>query len=121
MSATSGRRPSGALEHEILVILWTAGRPLTAIEVQVACESSIAYNTVHTVLTRLQHKGQVRRVGPPGRSAYEPVRDAAESAAEQMRAVLDSGADRSAVLALFASTLTPAEADLLRTVLDADA
>jgi predicted transcriptional regulator len=115
------RRQAGALEGEILAILWSASQPLTASEVQLACDGDLAYNTVHTILTRLQAKGRVRRVGPLGRSAYEPVKGAAEAAADQMRAVLDSGVDRSEVLARFVTTLNPADEAALRAALDAEA
>jgi predicted transcriptional regulator len=113
------RRRSGALEGEILAILWGAAQPVTASDVQAACAGDLAYNTVHTILTRLQSKGRVRRVGPAGRSAYQPVKTAAETAADQMRrALVDSGVDRSEVLIRFVTTLSPADEAALRAALD---
>jgi len=114
------RRPAGQLEGEILAILWGSDRPLTASEVQVACAGELAYNTVHTILTRLYAKGRVGRVGPVGRSAYQPTKGAAEVAADQMRAVLDSGVDRSEVLSRFVTVLSPADEAALRAALDPD-
>jgi predicted transcriptional regulator len=118
--STGGRRAAGQLESEILAILWSAEQPRTASEVQAACADELAYNTVHTILTRLQAKGRVRRVGPPGRSAYEPAQGAAEAAADAMRAVLDAGADRSAILSRFVTTLTAADEAALRAALNPD-
>jgi predicted transcriptional regulator len=114
------RRPAGRLEGEVLAILWGAAEPLTASEVQAACAGDLAYNTVHTILTRLQAKGQVRRVGLPGRSAYEPVKGAAEAAADQMRAVLDGAANRGEILSRFVTALTPEDEAALRAALDAE-
>ena len=113
----SGRRQAGALEAEVLAILWGAAEPITAGEVQAGFGGELAYNTVHTILTRLQAKGRVRRVGTSGRCAYEPVMGAAEAAADQMRAVLDSGVDRDDVLARFVTTLGSAEEAALRAAL----
>jgi predicted transcriptional regulator len=93
---------------------------LTAIEVQAAVGGDLAYNTVHTILTRLHHKGQVHRLGPAGRSTYRPVKGAAEAAAEQMRALLDTGADRNEILLRFVTTLNAADEAALRAALDTD-
>ncbi len=112
------RKRAGALEGEVLAILWAAIGPMTATEVLAACSDQLAYNTVHTILTRLHQKGRIRRVGPPGRSAYEPVQPAAEATAEQMRAVLDSGVDRSEALTRFVSALSPDDEAVLRAALD---
>src|SRR5436190_1121592 len=46
------RRAAGELEREVLGVLWASQRPLTPAEVQTAI-GEIAYNTVHTILTRL--------------------------------------------------------------------
>jgi predicted transcriptional regulator len=75
---------------------------------------------VHTILTRLHIKGQVTRVGPVGRSAYQATKGEAEAAADQMRAVLDNGGDRSEILMRFVTTLTEADEAALRAALDAD-
>ncbi|GII56595.1 hypothetical protein Pth03_49840 [Planotetraspora thailandica] len=118
--AARPRRSAGQLEGEILSALWAADGPMTAIEVQAAVGDDLAYNTVHTILTRLHCKGQVHRLGPAGRSTYKPAKGAAEVAAEQMRAVLDTGADRGEILMRFVSTLGAAEEAALRAALDAE-
>ncbi|GAA1281305.1 hypothetical protein Psi02_37020 [Planotetraspora silvatica] len=115
--AARSRRSAGQLEGEILSALWAADGPMTAIEVQAAVGGDLAYNTVHTILTRLHGKGQVHRLGPAGRSTYRPVKGAAEAAAEQMRAVLDTGADRNEILMRFVTTLDAADEAALRAAL----
>ncbi len=114
------RRPAGQLEGEILAVLWAAPEPLSAGEVQTAVGSGLAYNTVHTILTRLHAKGRVVRVGPSGRSVYQAAKGPAESAADQMRAALDAGADRAEILMRFVTTLNPADEAALRAALDSD-
>ncbi|GAA4585332.1 BlaI/MecI/CopY family transcriptional regulator [Planotetraspora phitsanulokensis] len=118
--AARSRRSAGQLEGEILSALWAADGPMTAAEVQVAVGGDLAYNTVHTILTRLHAKGQVHRLGPAGRSTYRPVKGAAEVAAEQMRAVLNGGADRGEILMRFVTTLDAADEAALRAALDAE-
>jgi predicted transcriptional regulator len=82
---------------------------MTAGAVVDALGGSLAYNTVQTVLSRLHAKGAVRR-GQTGRAhVYTPVLDEAGLAASRMRAVLDRGDDRAAVLARFVDTLSPDE------------
>lgn len=72
-----------------------------------ALDADLAYTTVQTILTRLHAKGAVSRE-PAGRAhAYTPVLDDAGLAATRMRAMLDNGGDRAAVLARFLGTLTP--------------
>jgi predicted transcriptional regulator len=111
------RRPPGALEAEIMGILWAAGRPLNPTEVQTELGDDLAYNTVLTILTRLLEKGLLARE-PSGRGhAYQPVHDAATTAASQMRATLTHQTDRQSVLLKFASGLAPDEVEVLRAFL----
>jgi len=49
------RRPLGALEAEILEVLWHSDRALTPAEVLDALDADLAYTTVMTVLGRLRH------------------------------------------------------------------
>src|SRR5690349_16736537 len=113
------RRAAGVLEAEILGILWAADRPLTPTEVQAALAGDLAYNTVHTILTRLCDKRVIARTPIGSRTGYTAVRDATQTAAERMRAAMESGREPDAVLARFVTTLTPAEAAALRAALDA--
>jgi predicted transcriptional regulator len=114
------RRAAGALEAEVLGALWAADGPLTPTELQHALGAGLAYNTVHTILTRLQDKGLVARVRGGGRSGYQPVKDAAQDAADRMRTVLDAGNDRAAILHRFVTSLTPDDERALRAALADD-
>lgn len=108
-----GKRPNGALETEVLGVLWAADRPLSPAEVQHELDASggrnLAYTTVATTLTRLLAKQQVTRQAAGRGHVY--ACDAAQFAAERMRGVLDSvigaGADQSVVLQRFIAGLDP--------------
>jgi predicted transcriptional regulator len=117
---TRGRRAAGALEAEVLGALWAADRPLTPSQLQAAIGADLAYNTVHTILTRLQDKGLVMRVRQDGRSGYQPVKDAAQDAADRMRTVLEGGRDRAEILQRFVTSLSPADEQALRAALGDD-
>ena len=119
-SAKSTRRRAGELEGDILAALWAAPGPLSPADVQAAVAGDLAYNTVHTILTRLCEKGLVARVRAGRAVGYEPTKDAAELAAEQMRAALGRGADRAAVLQRFVTSLDHADEAALRAMLDGD-
>jgi predicted transcriptional regulator len=114
--AKPDRRPAGALEGEVLAVLWAADTPLSPAQVQ-ATLGDLAYNTIHTILTRLYEKGQVRRVRHDGRPAYAPMKDAAQTAADQMRAALSTGIDRGKILANFVTDLSAADEAELRAAL----
>jgi predicted transcriptional regulator len=105
------------LESEILATLWAAEGPLTPAQVHGIVAGDLAYNTIHTILTRLHDKGQVVRVIYEGRPAYEPAKDAADDAADRMRAVLESGWDRNEILARFVHALEPDDEAALRAAL----
>ncbi len=109
----NARRAAGGLESEVLAALWAADRPLTSGEVVAALGGELAYNTVQTILTRLHLKGAVNRENHGRAHAYTPVLDGAGLAAHRMRALLDKGGDRRAVLHQFLSTLSPEEAATL--------
>jgi predicted transcriptional regulator len=112
-----GRRPSGELESEVLAVLWAADEALVAAQVQQALDPGLAYNTVHTILTRLHAKGAVSRE-PVGRAhAYRPVLDDNGLTARQMRALLDKGSDRAAVLRRFVDELAGPDGDVLAALL----
>jgi predicted transcriptional regulator len=114
--ARRARRSSGQLEGDVLAVLWTADGPLSPAEVQAAL-GGLAYNTVHTILTRLVDKGQLTRVVKDGRIGYFPVQDAAEHAADRMLAALVAGPGRAEVLARFVTRMSPEEEAALRSVL----
>jgi predicted transcriptional regulator len=113
------RRARGELESEVMAALWAAAGPVTPAEVQAAIGGDLAYNTVQTILIRLADKDLVRRqaAGRGRGHEYWPVRDAATSAAERMRAALGERTDRQAVLQQFAAGLDDADAAVLRALL----
>ena len=105
----STRRPSGALETEVLAALWAAATPLTPREVQRELGEGLAYTTVMTALARLHEKGVVTREKQGRAYAYTPLLDTPGIAAARMRALLDEGGDREAVLARFLGTLSDSD------------
>ena len=105
----SNRRPSGALETEVLAALWAAATPLTPREVQLELGEGLAYTTVMTALARLHEKGVVTREKQGRAYAYTPLLDTPGIAAARMRALLDEGGDREAVLARFLGTLSDSD------------
>lgn len=114
---TGRRRESGELESQILAVLWAARAPLTTAEIGERLAGGLAYTTVQTTLARLLAKGAVVRE-PAGRAhAYTPVLNDAGLAARRMRAMLDRGEDREAVLGEFVETLTPEDEDTLTRLL----
>ena len=65
----------GALEQQVMVLLWRADEPLTVAEVQelLARDRDLAYTTVMTVLDRLAKKGLARRERRGRAWCYEPA------------------------------------------------
>ncbi|MFI5913211.1 BlaI/MecI/CopY family transcriptional regulator [Dactylosporangium sp. NPDC051541] len=122
---STDRRAWGSLESDVMAALWAADGPLSPAQVQQRLGGDRAYNTVLTILTRLLEKGRVRRRASLGGGRgyeYFPAEDQATAAARRMRAALDGPGDRSAVLRQFTADLEPADAALLRALLqDPDA
>jgi predicted transcriptional regulator len=112
-----GRRGPGQLESEVLAVLWAADAALTPAQIQAELGGKLAYNTVHTILGRLCDKGQIVRALHDGRPAYAPAKEAAEDSADRMRAVLDAGRDRQAILARFVTGLDAEDEAALRAFL----
>jgi predicted transcriptional regulator len=118
MSGQRGRRRgAGELERAALAVLWGADEPVTPVELRAALGDSLAYNTVHTILTRLLDKGLVTRQQRGGRAVYAPVKDAAEIAVERMQGALAAGGDRELVLRRFVTSLSPDDERALRALL----
>lgn len=113
-----GRRAPGELEAEVLALLWEAGEPVSAGEVQRRLPGELAYTTVVTILSRLYDKGVLAREKQGRSFAYQPVEDEPGLAARRMRSVLDGEPDRDSVLARFVSGLSESDErvllDLLR-------
>lgn len=115
----AGRRAAGELEQATLLTLWAAGSPQSPAEVHAALDGDLAYNTVHTILTRLVDKGLVRREVEGRRSLYAPVKDAVDLAADRMRDAMKAAGDRERVLLSFVTSLNPDEEGALRAALQA--
>jgi predicted transcriptional regulator len=114
------RRAPGELEAEVLAVLWEAGEPVSATDVQQRLGGGLAYTTVVTILSRLFEKGTATREKQGRSFAYRPVDDEPGLAARRMTKVLDAEADRTSVLARFVSNLSADDERLLRDLLDAE-
>ncbi len=112
------RRPDGALEHDVLDVLWAADGPLLPAEINERLDAGYAYTSIATILTRLQAKGLVTRT-PAGRAfAYQAAIDESELAVRRIGELLDSSSDRTQVLAKFIDTLSARELKAVKSMLD---
>ena len=115
-----GRRPDGALEWDVLSVLWRAERSLTPAEVRDQLDGDLAYTTVMTVLTRLNEKGLTARTTRGRAFAYAPTVSESELVAKRMSAELSATNDRAGALVGFVSGLDRRDLAALRRVLDGD-
>jgi predicted transcriptional regulator len=115
--AEHARRAPGELEADVLATLWRADGPLSPGQVREALGYDLAYTTVMTILTRLYEKGSVTRSRDGRAFVYTPAFDQAEVAASVMREGLDSGLDRTEVLARFVGSLSTDEERTLAALL----
>lgn len=111
------RRAAGELESDVLAALWAADVSLSAGQVHEQLGSTLAYNTVLTILTRLHDKGVLVRERSGRTHLYAPARAQADHAAEQMQALLSAGADHQAVLQRFVTGLSDEDAAQLRALI----
>ena len=120
--SSRGSRARGELEIAVLGCLATAGRPMTAAQVQAQIGRGLAYTTVMTTLARLHAKHALDR-RPIGR-AYEYSLVGGEQtarsnmAAHRMLKLLDEGSDRASVLTRFVAELGPEDEKLLAALVD---
>ena len=112
------RRPMGALEAEVLGVLWDHDRALTPGEVAEVVGGDLAYTTIMTILARLWKKGLAERHQVGRAYAYSPTVSEADLAARRMHDTLDRTSDQAAVLSRFVSGLSRADARRLRKLLD---
>ena len=112
------KRPDGALEHDIMTVLWSAERPLHPSDVKARLKTELAYTSVATVLGRLHAKGLVDRAAGGRAFVYTAVVDEAGLAARRISEVLASASDRTAVLAGFVGSLSKRDTAALRKLLD---
>lgn len=114
------KRPDGALEHDILAVLWSQGRPLQPGEIKELLQTELAYTSIATVLGRLHAKGLVGRQEAGRAFAYQALVNESELAARRIGDVLASASDRRAVLAGFIGSLSKRDATALRALLEQD-
>ena len=113
----AGRRPIGALENEILGVLWNSDQPMTPSDVLAGLDDDLAYTTVMTVLGKLLHKGLVERVMIGRAFAYTPAISEADLSADRMLAALDRSSDSMATMSHFVASLDSARQEQLRALL----
>jgi predicted transcriptional regulator len=111
------RRSPGALEAEVLAVLWSSDEPQSPAEVQAQLSGDLAYTTVLTILSRLHDKGVATREKHGRSFRYHAVDDEAGLAARRMTKVLDAEPDRGSVLARFVTQLSESDEEVLRTLL----
>lgn len=119
MTRGGSRRGAGELESEVLAALWASSEPMTPGDVLEQLGGPLAYTTVMTTLARLYEKGLVERRRAGRGYAYSPAVLEADVAARRIRALLDRGHDRDAVLQGFVSELSRDEERTVRALLDA--
>jgi predicted transcriptional regulator len=117
------RRTRGALESAVLRILWDAGSPLSARDIQSRFDQSAsipALTTLLTVLDRLRAKQHVEKLPVAGGGfVFSAAQSESRYAADAMLSALVGSSDRSAALLRFAGDLSERDIQLLRTAIDA--
>jgi len=114
----TARRALGALENEVLEILWNADHPLTPTEVLSAIDSGLAYTTVMTVLARLWNKGLADRSKVGRAFAYSAAISEADLSADRMRTALDTSSNALATMSQFIEGLDKRQQRQLRSLLE---
>ncbi|GAA1789658.1 BlaI/MecI/CopY family transcriptional regulator [Planosporangium flavigriseum] len=95
------------LERDVISMLASGDQPMTLEQVRERLGRTVMATTVMAVLNRLLEQG-LARCEWVGRSClYTAAPDRAELAAGRIRAVLDAGGDRRAVLTRFVAMLPP--------------
>ena len=112
------RRPDGALERDIMKVLWSSPEPLSPATVNSRLDQGLAYTTVATVLGRLHTKGLVQRTAVGRAFVYRAAIPESELAGRRIADVLLSASDSRAVLAGFVRGLSKRDAKALRALLD---
>lgn len=112
------RRPDGALEGDVLRILWAnADGAMTPGEVRTALGGSLAYTTVMTVLSRLWTKGVLEREAQGRGFAYRPMLSESDLISRRMAEALAVATDPASALARFVGALSKKDMRHLRRLL----
>ena len=111
------RRATGALEEEVLAVLWRAPVAATPAEVRDAVAGGAAYTTIQSTLTRLWRNGLLERERRGRAFAYRPRLSEAEMTAARMQASLRRVRDRRAALSRFVDGLSRRDEAALRELL----
>ncbi len=111
------KRPDGALEHDIMAVLWAAESPLLPGEIRRRLNIELAYTSVATVLGRLYTKGLVRRTEAGRAFSYEACVDESQLAVRRIGEVFSSASDKGQVLAGFVGSLSKKDITALRAML----
>ncbi len=116
---TMVRRAHGALEAEILRMLWQADRSCMSTEIRDRFPEPErpALTTVLTVLDRLEGKGLVVRRQQDGAAHFTPARPASQETAASMTRALAQSGDRADALLRFTGQLAPEDLAALRRAL----
>lgn len=115
-----GRRPDGALERDVMTVLWGAESALTPADVRARLDVDLAYTTVMTILARLHDKGRVHRELRGRAYAYTPTVSESELAVEQMMAAWSTSSDRAGALSGFVGGLNTRDLTALRRLVHGD-
>lgn len=108
----------GALEHQVMDVLWDCPDQLCARRVlERLATHDLAYTTVATVLTNLTRKGMLERLSGARSWNYRPTMTRSAYVAGCMVQTLRGAEDRASALAELVGLLAPAEQELLRTAL----
>lgn len=109
----------GELEEQVMLRLWTAGRPLQVREVREALlpDREPAYTTVMTVLDKLFRKGWLRREPVDRAYRYEPVMSREAFTATLMHEAWSAAENPGAALVHFIEVMSPEQLDALRAAL----
>lgn len=111
------RRPMGALEAEVMELVWAAPDGLTPREVHDRLGEDLGYTTVMTVLVRLAEKGRLTRTAEGRTFRYAPAASSAEHHASLMASAMTEATDRSEVLATFVDGLDDTDRAFLQQLL----
>ncbi|MCW2638564.1 MAG: CopY family transcriptional regulator [Dactylosporangium sp.] len=103
----------GDLERDVFAMLAADDQPMTLDQVRERLGGTVMATTVMTVLSRLHEQGLTRRQWVGRSFVYTAATDQAELTAGRIRALLDAGGDRRAVLTRFIAMLPPDEERVL--------